>query len=204
MPIRRHVHTRNIRAEVFARDDGLWDVEAELVDTKAADFRLATGLRVAGEPIHHMRLRITIDTSLQVVDAEAQSIRVPYPGSCESIVPDYRRLVGLNLMRNFRRDVRERLGGIDGCTHITELTNVLPTAAVQAFAGEVASTRDAAAGDPAPGPDAPLETKPFQLDRCHALRSDGPAVARFYPRWYRPAADASSTLSTDATAATSP
>ena len=24
---------------------------------------------------------------------------------------------------------------------------------------------------------------PFQLDRCHALRRDGPAVARYYPRW---------------------
>ena len=197
MPTRRPVHTRTIRAEVFARDDGLWDVEAELVDTKARDFQLATGVRAAGEPIHHMRLKITIDTSLQVVEADATSVRVPYPGACESIAPDYRQLIGLNLMRNFRRDVRERLGGITGCTHITELTNVLPTAAVQAFAGEVFRTRDASQGDPAPGPDTPLETKPFQLDRCHALRSDGPAVARFYPRWFRPANDAVPTHSPD-------
>jgi len=34
--------------------------------------------------------------------------------------------------------------------------------------------------------------KPFPLDRCHALRSDGTAVARYYPTWCRPAnADAS-------------
>jgi hypothetical protein len=34
--------------------------------------------------------------------------------------------------------------------------------------------------------------KPFPLDRCHALRSDETAVARHYPKWYRPAsADAS-------------
>ena len=26
---------------------------------------------------------------------------------------------------------------------------------------------------------------PFQIDRCHALRSDGPAVQTHYPRWYR-------------------
>jgi len=32
----------------------------------------------------------------------------------------------------------------------------------------------------------------FPLDRCHALRSDGTAVARYYPTWCRPAsADAS-------------
>ena len=29
------------------------------------------------------------------------------------------------------------------------------------------------------------DTKPYQLDRCHALRTDGPAVARYYPVWYR-------------------
>lgn len=185
MPTRRHVHKRTISADVYARDDGLWDVEAELVDTKAKDFRLATGVRVAGEPIHHMRLSLTINTSLDVVAAEAASLSVPYPGHCEAIAPDYQRLVGLNLLRNFRRDVRERLGGIDGCTHITEMANVLPTAAVQAFAGEVFRTRDASPDDPAPGAPVPDDQKPFQLDRCHALRTDGPAVAEFYPRWYR-------------------
>ena len=200
MPTRRHVHTRTVRAEVFVRDDGLWDLEAELVDTKGADFRLATGVRLAGEPIHRMTLTITIDTGLQVLDARAESLSVPYPGACETIAPDYRQLVGLNLMHNFRRDVRARLGGIAGCTHITELTNVLPTAAIQAFAGEVIRTRDASEADPAPGPDAPLETKPFQLDRCHALRSDGPAVATFYPRWYRPATSPSQDPETQTTA----
>jgi hypothetical protein len=25
--------------------------------------------------------------------------------------------------------------------------------------------------------------KPFQLDNCHALRTDGLAVAKYYPRW---------------------
>ena len=140
--------------------------------------------------------------------AEAVSLRVPYPGHCEAIAPDYRQLVGLNLMRNFRRDVRERLGGIAGCTHITEMTNVLPTAAIQAFAGEVVRTRDASPDDPAPRRSGrPEGQKPFQLDRCHALRSDGPAVAEFYPRWYRadgPDVRARPTLSPDGPKAAQP
>ncbi len=192
MTTRRHVHTRNIRAEVYARDDGLWDIEAELTDTKARDFQLATGMRAAGDPIHRMRLTITIDTRLNVIDARAEMLRVPYGGHCEAIEPDYGQLIGLNLMKNFRQQVRERLGGSHGCTHITELTNVLPTAAVQAFAGEVFRTRDAsqddAQDDASGGAAPPTEQKPWQLDRCHALKSDGPAVAEFYPRWYRPAA----------------
>jgi hypothetical protein len=101
---------------------------------------------------------------------------VPYPGHCDTIGPDYGMLVGLNLFKGFRDGVKKRLSGINGCTHITELAMVLPTAAVQAFAGDVLDTRD--------GADAEDQThKPFQLDRCHALRSDGEAVAKFYPRW---------------------
>ncbi len=168
---RRHVHTRTVRADVYARDDGLWDVEAELVDTKGRDFALATGVRREGEPIHHMRLTLTIDTSFEVLEARAQSLAAPYPGDCQAAEPLYRQLVGLNLMKDFRRDVRARLGGVAGCTHLTELAGVLPTAAVQAFAGEVIRT------DPASG------QQPWQLGRCQALRLDGPAVAKYYPRW---------------------
>lgn len=178
---RRHVHTRAIRVDAYVRDDGLWDLEAVLVDTKQRDFALATGIRRAGEPVHDMRVTLTIDTQLNVVDAQARSDATPYPGHCETIAGAYRKLIGLNLLQDFRRHVREKLGGTRGCSHLTELANVLPTAAIQAFAGEVFKPRDTAHDEREPAQD-----KPWQLDRCHALRSDGPAVARYYPRWYRP------------------
>ena len=182
MPSRRHVHTRSIRVDAYARDDGLWDLEAVLVDTKYRDFPLATGVRKAGDPVHEMVLTVTIDTDLNILAAHAESKWVPYPGHCDAIGPDYAKLVGLNLLHDFRKHVQARLGSVRGCSHITELAKVLPTAAVQAFVDEVFKTRDAAH-------DAHHEddTKPWQLDRCRALRSDGPAVEQFYPRWYEPA-----------------
>lgn len=182
-PERRHVHTRSIRVDAYARADGLWDLEAVLVDTKGRDFPLATGIRAAGDPVHEMHLTITIDTRLNVVDARAESHWVPYPGYCEAAAPDYRKLIGLNLRQEFRRHVRERLGGTLGCTHMTELATVLPTAAIQAFAGEVFKTRDQATST-----EAPEARKPWQLDRCHALRTNGAAVERYYPLWFRPEA----------------
>jgi hypothetical protein len=177
MPNRRHVHTRSIKVDAYARDDGLWDIEAVLTDNKARDFVLATGLRPVGEPVHDLGLTITIDTQYNIVAAEARSRSVPYPGKCEAIEPDYSKLVGLNLLQNFRRLSLARLGRTNGCTHLTELAGALPTAAVQAFAGEVFRTHESA--------DQNEEVKPWQLDRCHALRTDGAAVAQFYPRWYR-------------------
>jgi hypothetical protein len=169
-------HTRAIQIEAFARDDGLWDIDAHITDIKTRDTKLASGIRPAGQPVHDLWLRITVDTALNIVEAEAVSDAVPYPNYCDTIGPDYKKLIGLNLLKGFRDGVKQRLSGIKGCTHITELAAVLPTATIQAFAGEVLDTRDGASTDE-------QSQKPFQLDRCHSLRSDGEAVAKFYPRW---------------------
>jgi hypothetical protein len=176
-PISRRAlkHTRTIRIEAFARDDGLWDIDAHITDVKTRETQLASGTRPAGAPIHDLWLRLTVNTQLTVVDVEAASDAVPYPTHCDTIGPDYKKLVGLNLLKSFRHGVRERLSGIQGCTHLTELAQVLPTAAIQAFAGEVLDTRG--------GANVEQSQKPFQLDGCHALRTDGAAVAKYYPRW---------------------
>jgi hypothetical protein len=125
-----------------------------------------------------MRLHVTVDVDLNVRDAAASTSWVPYPGFCNQVEPEYKRLIGLNLARDFRRNVNEQLGGVQGCTHLTELAAVLPTAAIQGFAGEVKLRKPTGAGSEA-------EQKPFQLDRCHALVTTGAAVAQFYPRWFR-------------------
>ncbi|MGZ3183370.1 MAG: DUF2889 domain-containing protein [Telluria sp.] len=171
-------HTRAIQVQAFAREDGLWDLDASIADVKQRDVTLASGLRPGGTRLHDLSLRITIDLHFNVVAAEAASDAVPYPGYCDTIGPAYQGLVGLNLMKGFRAGIKERLSGVLGCTHLSELAQVLPTAAVQAFANDVIKTRD---GDT---DDTLLPHKPFQLDRCHALRSDGPAVAVYYPRWH--------------------
>ena len=171
---RRLLHHRAFDVRVYARDDGLWDAEVELIDRKPRDLELASGTRAAGEPIHHMLLSLTLDAQYNVVDARSATLASPYPGYCEAHGDAYRRLIGLNLMRGFAHEARTLLHGVLGCTHLTESLRLLPTAVVQAMAGE----RVDAAGDDG-------ERMPFQLDRCHALRLDGPTVLRYYPRWAR-------------------
>jgi len=156
----------------YAREDGLWDIEAQLVDTKAYDFTIRGGaLHPANEPIHDMHLRVTIDEHYTIMDAEVAYDAAPYGDLCSAIAPDYKALIGMNLLHQFRRQVRERLGRTAGCTHVTELTSVLPTVAVQTMAGRSNKSTG---------------QRPFQLDGCHALRVDGPAVQKYYPSWYVP------------------
>jgi hypothetical protein len=168
---RELVHTRRVRYEGYKRADGMWDIEAHITDVKNHDFTLKTGVRRAGLPVHDMVVRVTIDRKFNVVDAVAVSDAVPYPGGCEAAALQYKKLIGLNLVKKFRDGLKERLGGVQGCTHITEMLGALPTAAVQTFAGE---TRE----------DRPAGRKPFQLDHCLAMDTTGETVRKWYPEWY--------------------
>jgi len=197
-PQRQLRHRRHIELEVFERGDGLWEVDARLRDIKPFDLQLKTGLRAAHTPIHDLTLRLVVDTSFNIIEAGSHSEWVPYPGHCSEHGDVYRQLIGLNLVRGFRHDVKKKLSGVLGCTHLTELAQLLPTAVVQAFAGTVFKSADGTQLD---------SNRPFQLDRCHALRSDGEVARIHYPRWYqRPASaspDAAPVLAT-APASTSP
>jgi hypothetical protein len=172
---RRRLHSRTVSYEGFERDDGLFDIEGRLVDTKDQDMMLLSGLRPAGEAIHDMWVRVTIDRTYTIRDIEARSDRVPYPGGCDLIGPHYRSLIGANLVNGFRKRLHDAMGSVRGCTHLTEMLSSLPTAAVQTFAG--LRQREDEGTD-----------KPFQLDRCHALETTSDTVRRYYPRWYRGAA----------------
>src|SRR5690606_36685681 len=88
----------------------------------------------------------------------------------------YGELVGKNLLRRFRHAVKDHIGGLEECTHMTELSYLLPTVAVQSMAGRMREERARGAKQ--------SNKKPFELDGCHALRVDGPVAAKHYPKWY--------------------
>jgi hypothetical protein len=177
-------HTRQTTVDVYARDDGLWEVEARLVDTKKRNYALESGTRAAGDPVHDMTLFLVVDTQFNIIESRAKTDWMPYPGYCDNYGAAYTQLAGLNLLRGFRQGVKALVGDVRGCTHLSEMTQVIPTAVVQAFAGDVLDTQ----GE---NSDGTRGQKPFQLDRCHALASTAPAVLKYYPRWH--VADATTT-----------
>lgn len=180
-PHRQSRHRRTLDVQAFDRGDRTWEIDARIVDTKTRDTTLASEVRPAGVPIHEMLLRLVVDEQLNILAAGSEMKHMPYTGLCNQhpdTEPDpYARLVGLNLRRGFREAVWQRLGGVKGCTHLTELAQVLPSAVIQAFAGDVFNVSENGGGD----------VRPFQLDRCHGLRLDGEAVRVYYPRWRQPA-----------------
>ena len=130
---RARLHLRSVALEGFKRSDGLWDIEARIVDTKDQDYPLSSGLRRPGEAVHDMSVRVTIDAKMNILEAAACTDAAPYMGHCDSVPPDYSRIVGLNLFQGFLKAVKEMFGGVKGCSHLSELLMFMPTAAVSSM-----------------------------------------------------------------------
>lgn len=173
VPDRELVHSRTISFKGYRRADGLWDVEGHLLDIRPKDAVWSGGERAANEPIHSMFLRLTVDDTGMIKAATASTDASPYEGVCGRIAPRYADLVGTHVGAGFRRRVLEMVGGLSGCTHMTELLLSMGTVVLQTLFGEVKMHQD---------------RKPFSLDGCHALDTTGEIVAKFHPLWYRPAA----------------
>ncbi len=174
---RRLMHVREIDCRGYARDDGLWDIEARLHDIKSYSFdnQDRNGIR-AGEPIHLMRVRVTVDTNLYVRGIEAVTEAGPFD-ICPGITGDYRRLTGEQIGPGWIRRVRELMGGTAGCTHLTDI--LIGPIATTAFQAVIATGHR----KEAPEDDQGL---PRVVDTCHALAADGPIVERLWPHLVGP------------------
>jgi hypothetical protein len=167
---REHIHSRDITLRGYRREDGMWDIEAHLTDTKTYGFpNRERGSIEAGEPIHDMWLRLTLDDSMLIHDVEAATDYSPF-GICGEITPDFKKLAGLTIGPGWTREARKRIGGVHGCTHLFELLGPIATVAYQT---RVRKTNQADPGK-----------KPGHLDTCHALATDGQVVKDNYPEFY--------------------
>jgi hypothetical protein len=138
---RQHLHTRRVTCQGFFREDGLWDIEGYITDEKSYEHSSEwRGRMKPGDLIHEMSIRLTLDTRYTIVDVEAATDQSPYP-ICGNVTPDFKKLIGLRIGSGFHREVRARLGGVHGCTHIVELLGPVATTAYQTMS----SCRPAAA-----------------------------------------------------------
>lgn len=174
---RKHIHTRDIQCKGYQRDDGLWDIEGELIDAKTYSFEnIDRGGVAAGEPVHHMWVRLTLDEDLLVHKAEAWTEAAPYK-ICGDITPALEALEGQSIVPGWRRNVIKHLGGVKGCTHITDLLcgPLAVTAHQTIFAArERRKTADA-------------DKQPPQINTCHAYAQNSDVVRRLWPDFHEEA-----------------
>jgi len=173
-PVEREpVHTRRIECHGYRREDGLWDIEGSLIDTRTEDIETFGRGRIApGEHLHEMWIRMTVDCHLEVKSLEARTVNAPYP-TCPQFPDRFAKLVGQRIEPGWTAKVRLLLGGRWGCTHLVELLGPLATTAVQtvyAWRGETGAHLDDTVAPP----------EDF-INTCHALAEGSEVVQRLWP-----------------------
>ncbi|MBF5005971.1 DUF2889 domain-containing protein [Diaphorobacter caeni] len=164
-------HVRRVTYHGYEREDGLWDIEGELHDSKAEDtpfIRDPSIIRRAGQPIHHMLLRVTVNRQLVVQAIEASMDAHPL-GGCPEALASLQSMVGCSMSRGWRKAIQTHLGGIAGCTHIRELLFNLATAAFQSIPAVFSSVGD---------------EPPRHLNQCTGWSFNGEGVREYFPQFY--------------------
>ena len=171
-------HTREVKYHGYHREDGLWDIEAELTDTKSyAHPTHDRGVLQPREPLHGMVIRLTVDDHMKIVDVAVRMPATPFP-ECQQAKPPMSGLIGCTLGRGWRRSIEHVLGGTQGCAHLRELVFNMATVAYQTIPHYRNHLRRQA-GLPRPV----LKRPPPHLGGCLAWDFDGPVVKRIYPEF---------------------
>jgi hypothetical protein len=180
---REHLHDRKYDFQGFRRKDGLWDIEGRMTDTKTYRFpNEYRGHIEVGEPLHDMRIRLTVDDHFVVQDIEVSTDGSPF-AICSEVAPNFAVVKGLKIGSGWNKKLKELLGGTRGCTHHVEMLGAMATVAFQTLWGQVVREKRGV-------PESGSTHRPKMLDTCHAFASDGEVVKKHWPAFYTgPAAE---------------
>ena len=177
---RKLSHTRTVVYSGFARDDGMWDIEAALIDVKTYSFVIPSqDAREAGQPIHDLSIRLTVDDQFIIHDVFTDMAHKPHP-ECDKAPQGMHKLIGCKLSAGWRKAIDTHIGGIAGCTHLREMLFNMATAAYQTIPSAL-QFRKQQTGLPEEVPNTP----PPHVGKCMSWAFDGPVVLRHYPMFYK-------------------
>jgi hypothetical protein len=175
---REEVHFRRIDMRGYRRSDGLYEVEGRVTDRKTMDFTPVSGdgFFPAGAPVHDMGVRLTYDERLVVHELQAFTLAAPYP-ICPEATRAMQAIKGMRMASGWSNEVRSRLGGARGCTHLLELLMPMATTAHQTLGGARPG------GRPEP---VDANGRPLKIDSCYAYGAERELVLHRWPQYARP------------------
>ena len=171
---RKLSHNRVIDCRGYEREDGLWDIEGHLTDTKAYTWHNRHGSPdlPAGFPAHDMWIRLTIDLDMNIHECVAATDASPYR-LCPAITPQFEKLKGHRIARGWTRALKAIIGGAEGCTHQWELLGRIAAVAYQTTNNARQATRKRVPGQ-----------TPRTFNTCHMYTSGTDETLRRWPELY--------------------
>ncbi|MFQ3185532.1 MAG: hypothetical protein ACI8Q3_000548 [Marinomonas primoryensis] len=166
---RKLMHRRCIESYGFLRDDGLWDIEANMKDLKSyhVNREFDGSLVPEGSPFHDISVTLTLDDTFLIKEAVVSMDAFPFP-SCGGAVPSFNALEGTRIGPGWNRWLKETFSGKVGCTHVLELFPVVATTAFQTMWQPLGKKY----------PEQVPMTLTKLVNSCHGWADDGPMVRK--------------------------
>ena len=176
---RTPLHNRNIFLRGFINENNLFEIEAELVDTKHYDVpNNDRGNILKGEPIHHMKIKCIIDKDKTIIFASALTLKGPFK-VCKYANRNFGKLAGIKIKPGWKKEALKIIGGLKGCTHISELLSPIATTAFQTIEGYKSQNNREIKNI-----NHRKDEKPALIGTCHAFNPKGEIVKRIWPKWH--------------------
>lgn len=166
------VHTRGIEIATYPVKGQRVVVEGWLRDERLVEiYRHWDQKPRQTGPVHGLCVRLLVGGfPLEILDAEAQMPTVP-TGQCVDIKDSVKKVIGTTITAGYSERVRNLIGGIEGCTHLTHLVVVMGPAALHG-----AWTVYAQNSRPAPKTLEEVEGLEYLINSCHLWAPDGVLV----------------------------
>jgi len=113
------------------------------------------------------------------VEASVQMNVTPHM-KCNTIEPDYQKLVGLSIARGFSRHIKDLFGRAHGCTHIGALLQAMAPVAIQSMwsmnSANVGGDASGESNNVTSSDEGRERAMAFNLNTCHIWAEDGENV----------------------------
>jgi hypothetical protein len=165
------VHQRRIEIRTVPLDNQQIIVEGWLTDN-----RLLAGYHWDGRPrppgvVHRIGVRLRIgDWPPAILEAEADMVDIPHE-LCSTVADTIQKIVGVSVAAGFSEQVRRRLGGVEGCSHLTHLLLAMGPAILHGFWAQHSRQPR-----PVPRSKEEIQGLPYLINSCQLWREDGPLL----------------------------
>lgn len=168
------VHERRIEIRTYPIGEDQVLVEGWLKDERlAAGFSRDGRSRPAGV-VHHLCVRFLLGGKPPtILDGEAEMPVVPHP-LCPTVAETVKKIIGLPLISGFSEQVRRKLYGVEGCSHLMHLILAMGPAGLHGLWAHQGRKDPAASRSWEE-----TSNLDYLINSCRLWREDGPLVAAF-------------------------
>jgi hypothetical protein len=165
------VHERKIDIHTYPLDNDQVIVEGWLRDE-----RMVPGYNRDGRPrapgvVHWMGVRLLLGGKpITILDAEAEMPTIPNP-LCPTVADSVKKIIGLPIVTGFSDQVRQKLYGVEGCSHLMHLILAMGPAGLHGYWADQGRKSHSV-----PRFFEEMPNLEYLVNSCQLWREDGPLI----------------------------